>query len=62
MLIVWAVERWLTFIAVNAFGIVLAILADTTSIINSMNIQRLLKQINFWIVNTFGSMVKAITF
>lgn len=49
MLSVWAEERILTFVAINTLGVVLAVLADTTSFVVTVDIQR-----EVFLVDVFG--------
>lgn len=55
------VEGGLTFIAVDAFSVVLTILADPTAFVPPVDIQRLMLLVDFSIVLAFRGVVVAVT-
>lgn len=58
---IWAVERILALVTIDAFSIVLTVLTNATTFIVPVNIQRKLLLINFFRINTFVRMAVTIT-
>lgn len=59
-LVVRAIEARLAFVAVYAFCVVLAVLADSTSVINTMDVQTQLLVIHFFIIVAVVRVSKAV--
>lgn len=59
-LVVGTIKARLAFVAVYAFGVVLAVATDPTSVINSMNVQTELLLIHFLIIVAVVSVSKAV--
>lgn len=60
MLSVWSIECVLTFVAVDTFSMVLAVLADATSLVVAVYIQREVLLVNVFGVDTLSRMAVAV--